>query len=290
MNIAQSKVKIISNKKIARGYFVLILEAPPVYKNASPGQFIHVRINDSNDPLLRRPLSINNISFVKRRSRSFKIFLKVLYEVKGKGTSLLANKQPGEMLDILGPLGRGFNYNDINGGQSVIHVLIAGGMGIAPLVFLANRISDSITLKKNGDDFKILVLIGAATQRKVLFIDELKQIGCSVFAATEDGSRGFKGKVTDLFTKKTLVDLERDNKKNKRTPLISVYACGPKPMLNKLAKECTIDKIPLQVSFEEFMGCGLGACLGCAIETKTGYQRVCKDGPVFDAKDIAWRF
>ena len=153
-------------------------------------------------------------------------------------------------------------------------------MGIAPLAFLAEKLTQVKSKKAKG---KTIVLIGAATANKILCEEELKKLGCEVRVATEDASQGFRGKVTDLFTKKILPsDIFNQS--------AAVYACGPKAMLTVLSKICLIKRIPLQVSLEEFMGCGIGACLGCAIETKDGFRRVCTDGPVFKAEDIAWKF
>ncbi|MDD5618019.1 MAG: dihydroorotate dehydrogenase electron transfer subunit [Candidatus Omnitrophica bacterium] len=267
----QIDAKIISNNKISKIYYLLRMEVASGFKHALPGQFVHIKINDVSEPLLRRPFSIHRILPVRSKSNSQKVYLDVLYEIKGKGTQLLTRKNAGECLNVLGPLGRGFDYQIQKGDK--LNILIAGGMGVAPLNFLAEKLGKS----------KKLVLIGSATESRILCEEELKKSGCEVKIATEDGSRGFKGKVTDLFEKKTLPQLNHPAE-------ICVYACGPKAMLIALSKICLIKKIPLQVSLEEFMGCGIGACLGCAIETKYGFRRVCSDGPVFNAEDIAWKF
>lgn len=264
--------KIISNTRISKIYYLLRLEAPSVFKDAQPGQFVHIKINDTNEPLLRRPFSIHRILSLKSKSSSQKVYLDVLYEIKGKGTQLLAQRNAGDCLNILGPLGKGFDYQAQNKADK-LNILIAGGMGVAPLNFLAEKLAKS----------KKLVLIGSATDSKILCEDQLKKSGCEVKIATEDGSRGFKGKVTDLFEKKIIPS-------GIFNPKSFVYACGPKAMLIALSKICLIKKIPLEISLEEFMGCGIGACLGCAIETKKGFVRVCSDGPVFKAEDIAWKF
>ena len=279
--------RIISNKKITKGYSQLKIEVPSVIQGAQPGQFLHMRINDFGDPLLRRPFSIHNLSVVKSKGK--KIICDILYEIKGKGTSLLTEKQSGEYLNILGPLGRCFNYQKQNS-DAQIDIIVAGGAGIAPLFFLAHKISDSKTNKRKSDKGKVVVLIGAATGSKILKAKELQNLSCDVAIATEDGSQGFKGRVTALLEKKILSKIDALAKKSSKEVAVNIYACGPMAMLTEVAKICKIKKIPLQVSLEEFMGCGIGACLGCAIETNTGYQRVCHDGPVFNAQDIVWKF
>ena len=280
MHTSQIDAKIISNIRTAKGYYLLKLEVPSGFKDAQPGQFIHVRINDSSDPLLRRPFSIHKINPIS--SKSGKRFnLDILYEVKGRGTKLLAEKRQSEYLNILGPLGRGFDCQS-QGTTPKTHIIIAGGMGVAPLVFLAERLASS--------NSRTIVLIGAANKSKIQCEKNFKDLGCEVYIATEDGSQGFKGKVTSLFEKKMLPRINSPSRKKSIIKPINIYACGPKLMLTELSKICMINKVSLQVSLEEFMGCGIGACLGCAIETKEGFKRVCYDGPVFRSEDIKWRF
>jgi dihydroorotate dehydrogenase electron transfer subunit len=274
MSASQIDSKIISNNKIAKDYYLLGLDVPAEFKDARPGQFVHIKIDDSYGPLLRRPFSIYKISHLKSTSKKLK--LEILYEVKGKGTHLLSQKINGEYLNILGPLGKGFDYQLAVKQEQII---IAGGAGVAPLLLLAEKLNKS----------KITVLIGAANSGKILCGKEFKNLGCEVKVATEDGSSGFKGKVTALFEKQ-LKGMNISAKKVTVKKAINVYACGPEAMLTALAKICLINKLNLQVSLEEFMGCGIGACLGCAIETKVGFKRVCHDGPVFKAEDIVWKF
>lgn len=282
MTPSQADAQIISNLKIAKNYYLLSLEVSAGFKDAQPGQFVHIKIDDSYEPLLRRPFSIHRLTFLKSKS---KFNLDILYELKGRGTRLLAEKKAGECLNILGPLGKGFEYR-IQCAKDETHIVIAGGAGVAPLFFLAHKISQAHKGKEDRD----VVLIGAATAGKILCEKEFKELGCGVNIATEDGSQGFKGNVAELFEKKILSGREISSRAETKNKIVNVYACGPQAMLTALAKICLIKKLPLQVSLEEFMGCGIGACLGCAIETKTGYKRVCHDGPVFCAQDIVWRF
>ncbi|MDD5669413.1 MAG: hypothetical protein PHE58_05220 [Candidatus Omnitrophica bacterium] len=178
-------------------------------------------------------------------------------------------KKPGEFLDIIGPLGNGFSYRDNDEKNPGSVILIGGGMGVAPLVFLAERV------KKQ----KIIVLLGAGTKAHIHCENDFRKIGCEVKIATDDGSRGFHGRVTSLF----------EELLTKQFPLrANVYACGPAPMLKALCAISGKHNIQTQISLESHMSCGFGACLGCVINTRDGYKRVCKEGPVFQAEEVIW--
>lgn len=290
MNAVQLHAKILSNTRLSKDRLALTLEVPTSFKDVQPGQFLHIRLSDAGEPLLRRPLSVHKINPIAKGSSHAKRYaLDLLYAVKGKGTALLAKKQSGEALDIIGPLGKGFTYAAAPK-QPTLHILIAGGMGVAPLALLADKIICQKRHNQSDAPSSIIVLLGAATHKHIFCEHYFEEKGCTVFVATEDGSRGLKGTVTDLFSKKAFVEAERLKATKAAHSSVFAYACGPRPMLQKLVKECMMHKMPLQVSLEEFMGCGIGACLGCAILTKSGYQRVCSDGPVFDASVIVWKF
>lgn len=259
----QLKVKILSQTKIKDNYWHCELSAPEVARYALPGQFINIRVSDNFDPLLRRPISIHGVNGAK---------IKIFYEVVGKATEILAQKKKGEHLDIIGPLGNGFEYSRIAKKSSNRKtILVAGGMGVAPLVFLIEK------MKFN----KPLVLIGAGKKEQVLCSQEFKALGCKVIIATDDGSLGFKGKVTELL-KEVLSENQQINKPE------NIYACGPQLMLKAVARISGENNITSQLSLERHMACGFGACLGCVVATKSGYKRVCKDGPVFWGKELIW--
>lgn len=264
------KVKIQNNFFLKGHYYLLELSVPPLFEKSAPGQFFHIRVEDSSDPLLRRPLSVHD-SYFPRAAKTGAI--KILYGVVGKGTGLLSEKKPGNVIDCLGPLGTGFDLQKAMAFQNIF--IVAGGIGVAPLFFLAKEITAHA---KTGQ--KIIVLIGAKTKKDILREKEFKSLGCRVYAATEDGSKGFKGRVTELL--RNLLSWPADR------GLSTVCACGPKPMLAAVAGIARCHQLPAQVSLEEFMGCGRGACLGCVIKTKSGYKRICRDGPVFDAGEIEW--
>ncbi|MFA5271434.1 MAG: dihydroorotate dehydrogenase electron transfer subunit [Candidatus Omnitrophota bacterium] len=252
-------LKIEALRKIKNDIYLLLLNSPYLASRAKPGQFIHVKVDDKTT-ILRRPLSIHKVE---------KNLIYILFRVRGRGTKLLSQCKKGDSLNVIGPLGNGFDIS-----VPAQNILVAGGMGVAPLVFLAERLA---TGKKNKT--KNLVLLGAKNKKEVLAEQEFKKFSFEIKIVTDDGSRGFKGNVVDLL-KKTLTT-------HNSILTTNLYACGPKEMFYEIKK--VTDKYPnthVQVSFEQFMGCGLGVCCGCVIETKSGYKKVCKDGPVFDLSEI----
>jgi dihydroorotate dehydrogenase electron transfer subunit len=264
--VFQAKAKIVYSKRIKDSYFKSIFSSSRIALGALPGQFVNIKVNECHELLLRRPFSIHRVNGPN---------IEILYEVLGKGTQILAQKMPGEYLDIIGPLGNGFNYRIAYSVQRTA-ILVAGGIGVAPLLFLAEQ------LIKRNTQYAIrntLVLIGAKTKKQILCEKEFQKLGCGVKIATDDGSKGFKGSVSDLL-KKFLSTVN--------CQLSTIYACGPGPMLREVAAVAKKYNIPAQVSLEEHMACGIGACLGCVVNTQDGFKRVCKEGPVFDAKEIVW--
>ena len=255
----QLEVKITENKKIAQGFYRMRLESAYLAKNSKPGQFIEIKCSEEHEVLLRRPLGVHRI---------LNGGIEVLYEVVGKGTELLSAKRKGSMIDLIGPLGKGFEFPVAKRPA----MLIAGGVGAAPLLFLAEK------MVKNK--IKPYVIVGAKRSSHILCEKEFKKLGCFVRVSTEDGSRGHKGYATDIM-EHLLTIIKRK--------ISGIYACGPNPMLKAVAKISENNGIPCQVSMEERMACGVGACLGCPVKVKSGgYKMVCKDGPVFDAKEIVW--
>jgi dihydroorotate dehydrogenase electron transfer subunit len=262
--VLNKKAKILSNKPVKDNYYRLNFDFAGLANQALPGQFIHVKISNGFEPLLRRPFGIHRV---------FGSRTEILYEVVGEGTKILSRKKPGELLDIMGPLGNGFKFQASSFRQQAA-ILVAGGMGVAPLTFLAEKLAER---KTKNEKCKTLVLIGAKTKKHILCEKEFKKLGCEVKISTDDGSRGFKGYVSELLNK-LLSTMD--------CGLLTIYTCGPRPMLKTMQKICLANKIPCQASFEENIACGLGACLGCAIKTRHGFKRVCYDGPVFDIKEV----
>ncbi len=255
----QIKAEIIENKSLAKGFYKMLLKSAYLEKNSAPGQFVEVRCSEGHEVLLRRPFGVHRISDGG---------IEVLYEVIGKGTEGLSARKKGASLDIIGPLGKGFEFSA--GKKSAL--IVAGGVGVAPLLCLAEEMASK--------RIKPYVLIGAKTGSHILCEKEFKKSGSFVLVSTEDGSKGLKGLVTGCLTSL----LSTINYK-----LSTIYACGSYPMLKAVARIAEDRGIPCQVSLEERMACGVGVCLGCPVKVKSGgYKMVCKDGPVFDAKDIVW--
>ncbi|MFA5099569.1 MAG: dihydroorotate dehydrogenase electron transfer subunit [Candidatus Omnitrophota bacterium] len=261
MKTQRIKAKIKSNTRVAQGYYKLAIAAPAVAKTAKPGNFLMLKVCGGNEPLLRRPLSIHSAGRIGPG------IVELLYEVVGPGTGILSHKKSGQQIDVIGPLGNGFSIGACGPRSHVI--LVAGGMGVAPLVFLAQRVKAD----------KVTVLIGARTSAHILCGSDFRKLGCDVRIATDDGTRGFHGRVTGLLENILA-------RKAKTAPVL--YGCGPKPMLKAMSGLCSKAGVAAQISLESHMACGIGACLGCVVQTKDGFQRVCKEGPVFQADELVW--
>ena len=249
MNKIQNIFKVVSNEKLCPKFYRLCLDAKSIVKNVKPGQFIHIRVSDGLEPFFRRPFS------VYRAQKYVEIF----YEAVGLGTKILSRKKKGDELDVLGPLGKEFSLPP-KGTKQV--VMVAGGIGVAPFLALSD-----ILKKKN---YELILLYGGRTKGHVYPMKEFKQNGCKVFVATDDGSVGVKGRVSELFSK-----IPCDPQST------FLYTCGPTPMMKAVQGFAAKNNLKGEAACEEVMACALGACLGCSIETTSGYKTVCCDGPVF---------
>lgn len=239
----------------------LVLSAPAVAETARPGQFLHVRCDGTADPLLRRPLSIHDVD----RDRGL---VTLLYRVVGRGTALLAGRRPGQdRVNVIGPLGRGFAPPECRR-----IALVAGGMGLAPLFFLARELSAA--------GREVVVFHGARNAAELRFAD-FSPLMVELATATDDGSAGYAGSVVDLF---------KESAAGHRPDWVS--AAGPTGMLRALGAVMESLALPGEFSLEERMGCGIGACVCCSCRIGTpehwGYRRVCADGPVFQAGEVVW--
>lgn len=248
--------RIVSNIELIPGHGLLCIEAPYIATDAQPGQFITIKCGE--ELLLRRPFSVH------KTAGTDLVF--VFFKIVGKGTIWLSQRTRGEILDVLGPLGNGFSIP----GSAKNLLLIAGGAGIAPLVFLAQR------APAQGKNVKLV--IGAQTARQ-LYPEEQLPPGIERIFVTEDASRGEKGTVTQFLAMHT-GDLVMWSDR--------IYACGPLAMYQEIERQGWHRKRTVQVSLEVRMGCGIGACYGCSIMTRKGMKQVCKDGPVFNIEDILW--
>ncbi len=258
--VIEQDAEIVFNKRVAVGAFLMGLRSPEIAAEARPGQFVMIRVGQDMDPLLRRPFSICGVH---------DDLVLVLYKVVGRGTRIMSDTGEGELLKVLGPLGKGFVRP--SAGQHAI--LAAGGMGIAPLMFLARSMAP--------ESYTFFAGFGSADQ--IVRADEPGLSGIKMSIATDDGSAGHHGLVTELLEKGP-ASLSGDCR--------MVFSCGPRPMLKAVAAITHERAIPCQVSLEAAMACGLGACQGCAVKAAPGqdraYWHVCQDGPVFDATDLDW--
>jgi dihydroorotate dehydrogenase electron transfer subunit len=250
---------------MARDIYLLRFFSAAMAAEAQPGQFVMVRPKKFSEPLLPRPFSIHRLQGDR---------VELLFKVVGQGTRQLADLKKGDLLEVRGPLGRGFNFS-----TDQPPILVAGGMGVAPLLFLAETWKRS--QKKNQKE-AIRLFLGARDKTELLCLREFERAGAEIFTATEDGSYGRKGLVTRLLTA-TL--------KNP-SPHQTLFVCGPNPMLKTVRNWAIQNGISCQLSLETHMACGLGACLGCVVARKNGpgtvYVNVCQEGPVFQAQEVFW--
>jgi dihydroorotate dehydrogenase electron transfer subunit len=240
----------------------------------APGQFINIRLDGH---FLRRQISVNDVRLPEvytgegLGTGSSEGEVTIIYKVLGHGTEEMTAMKPGKALDILTGLGNGYDLSDAGDRP----LLIGGGVGIPPLYLTAKElIRDAETA---GTDRVITVILGFNNAEEMYYVDEFEKLGCRVAVATADGSAGISGFVTDAFRA-----LESES-------FTHFYTCGPEPMLKALYEEVYKGAgICGQMSFEERMGCGFGACMGCSCRTVTGYKRICKDGPVLRTEEILW--
>jgi dihydroorotate dehydrogenase electron transfer subunit len=236
------------------GIHLLWASASEIASEAQPGQFVMVRCSEGYDPLLRRPMSIHRVGENGA--------LALLFAVVGRGTNWLARRNEGDSIDLLGPLGHGFALS----AESRDLLLVAGGIGIAPLVALAER--------GIAQGAQVTLLLGAPTQVQ-LYPSHLLPPEIKIVVATEDGSVGNRGMVTELLA-------------GPADGADQIFACGPISMYKAMASHDLLRGRSVQVSMEARMGCGFGGCYGCALETKSGLRLVCKDGPVFELSELLW--
>jgi dihydroorotate dehydrogenase electron transfer subunit len=260
----QEQATVLWNRNKGPGYFSLGLSCSG-YTAATPGQFVMVRVSQQMAPLLRRPFSIHRPLFNEGRT----IGIELLYKVVGTGTEILSCTPAGATLDVLGPIGNGFSIPE--GCRNAY--LAGGGIGVPPLVFLATA------LKNAGMSMPgCRMFLGGRSKDDLLCGEDFEALGIPVQCTTDDGSAGDQCLVTHPLEMATA-----------KSPPGIIYACGPLPMLACIVGISEKYNIPCQVSIESMMACGMGACLGCAVkkrEDSGSYWHVCKDGPVFDAKQL----
>ncbi len=263
--------KIVKNTQIKTGHYLLSVKLPEAFITPVPGQFVMVREEGRSYPLLGRPFSVYSMD-----RRKGTVLVEILYKVVGKGTVFLSRLKKGDPLEIFGPYGRGFEIFP----QSGKVVLICGGIGVAPIAFLASHLRRLVDTGKG----ELICYYGAKSTELLVGLENIKGYCSSVFISTDDGSMGYNGFVTEMFVN----DISSYDPANTK-----IYACGHRPMLKRLSELIIGNHLSCQVLIEERMACGIGACLGCAVRTndkegKGTYLRACKDGPVFNIQDIAW--
>ncbi len=227
-----------------------------------PGQFIDIKLDGK---FLRRPISVCDVDYTDRYGREG--IVTIIYKVLGSGTEDMTGLEKGRELDVLTGLGNGYDLE----GSGDRPLLIGGGVGIPPLYLAARRLTEM--------DRNVTVILGFNNAEEIYYVDKFEELGCVTVVATADGSKGIKGFVTDAFR-----ELIKDN------DFTHFYTCGPEPMLRAVYGEVYENAgVSGQMSFEERMGCGFGACMGCSIRVKDGYKRICKDGPVLRTEEIVWQ-
>ncbi len=266
------KTMVLSNQEISPGYYRMRILAPEFGASARPGQFVMFRVQTSLPPLLRRPFGIFRTGFLPPdcEGQPPKEYLELLYKVVGRGTTIMTGLHHGDRVEVLGPLGRGFDLGD----PGEEKILVGGGIGLVPLYMLASQLTKTCSVR---------LLMGGRTREDILAVTEFERLGVETYVSTDDGSLGEEGLVTQVLERKL-----------DKYPGASVYACGPMPMIEAVQGICAARNTPLQVSLEALMACGVGACLGCVVkgvghtDATPRYLCSCKEGPVFRADQLDW--
>ena len=250
------RVTVVANERVATGVGILVLYAPHTASNVLPGQCVHLRVAEGREFLLRRPFSVHRASGEH---------VEILYQVLGTGTRAMSLLGTGEVCDLIGPLGSGWQVP-----EGIGHALVVtGGLGAAPLGTLVENLA--------REGVAVSVAMGAPCEERLVARRLFEDVARSVDVATDDGSAGERGFVTAV-SERLLAAHHYD----------IVYCCGPEPMQRIVAAQARSHGVPCQVSLERLMACGVGACLSCVVTTRTGLKRACVDGPVFDAEEVLW--
>lgn len=248
--------ELTSNRRLTRDYFVLDLLSPGKLSEILPGQFVQLRVDNSRDTFLRRPISVYDVDYEKN-------IISLLIKEVGKGTKAMAHLEKGARVNIIYPLGNTFTL----GNENERSLLVGGGVGVAPLLLLARE------LKEKSLKFKIL--LGYQTAEHIIEKNRFSQMG-EVMITTDDGSYGYKGLITDH------PELHSDNYDR-------VYCCGPEPMMRAVAEIARSSGMFCEVSLENTMACGYGVCLCCVVDTVRGNVCTCTEGPVFNINELKWQ-
>jgi len=257
MGRSEEKCVVLEHRELGAGYRFLSMRAPAIAAAAAPGQFVHVRVPALEESALRRPFSIFNAEGD---------VLELLYKTVGRGTLAMNSLAAGDEVSVIGPLGHGFPLE-----CKVAALLVGGGFGVAPLYFLARRLKAP----------SVELFVGGRTSADLLALDRFAALGIAVHAATNDGSAGVKGLVTDPLDDAMISIKEKGGS-------FELFACGPDPMLKAVALRATGSRSNGWISMDRHMVCGVGACYACIQKTVRGNSRCCIEGPVFAARDLVW--
>jgi dihydroorotate dehydrogenase electron transfer subunit len=275
---AQVSAEILENVRLAKDTYRVRFAAPEIARRVVPGQFLMLRLAGMNDPLIGRPLALYDTVLSTSGEPTA---VDVVYLVKGKFTSRLCHAQPGQLLDVWGPLGNGFSH------QACHLIMVAGGIGQTPFLALAQ---EALGRKQYGEPLRTQALAsrvtfcyGARSAEYFAGLEDFERLGVDIRLATDDGSRSQKGFVTDLL-KQVLAERPRNPQ---------IVCCGPEPMMEAVSKIAALANVPCQISLETPMACGIGICFTCVAKIRQedgtwDYKRTCVDGPVFDATLIEW--
>jgi len=264
---------ILSNLEIAPGYWRMRILAPGFAAAAAPGQFVMLRPEMALPTMLRRPFGIFRTGSLPPECAGLpaREYMEILYKVVGQGTKIMSELHAGDRVELLGPLGQGFTISE----NACAKLLVGGGIGLVPLFLLADEL-----IRRSHH---VRLLMGGRTRDDILAVTEFERLGVETYVSTDDGSLGEEGLVTRVLERKLA-----------KYPCAEVYACGPLPMLAAVEQICQARQVPLQVSLEAHMACGVGACLGCVVkgaghsEERPNYLCTCKEGPVFAADRLDW--
>jgi dihydroorotate dehydrogenase electron transfer subunit len=273
--------EVLSHKKYGEAYHSLTIVAPDIGERVRPGQFVNVRCGEHRDHILRRPFSVYRV----HKRGGWASTIEIVFDIRGPGTQYLSMLRGHSIVDLVGPLGRGFALPK----RRAHCLLVGGGIGATPLFFLADEL--------RNEGHRVDVILGARTTGLLLNAIEARRLASVCRTTTEDGSSGDRGRVTDILSE-TMDRCETE----------VVYSCGPHPMLAAVSRICVEHKVPIQVAVEELMGCGYGVCMTCVIplrrparkvspaprgatdpdEDSVYYARSCTDGPVFNGASVVW--
>lgn len=272
MHIARGEV--LSHKKYGEHYHSLTIVAPDIGEKVRPGQFVNIRCGTDRSHILRRPFSVYRV----HKRGGWASTIEIVFDIRGPGTDYLSTLRGHSIVDLMGPLGRGFSLPK----RRAHCLLVGGGIGAAPLFFLADEL--------RNEGHRVDVIMGARSMRFLLNPIEVRRLASVYRITTEDGSMGDRGRVTDVL-EETI----------ERCQAEIIYSCGPHPMLAAVSGAAAAHELPVQVAVEELMACGYGVCMTCVMPLKDRaarkdneaedeilYARSCTEGPVFNGGDVIW--